>query len=59
METTGIFCITPVEITIKQKFGQNLNDNVITQIIEHLENRGKPIDHETIKEIKKRRSKPL
>ena len=55
METTGIFKITPTEVTVKQKFGQNLNDSVISHIIEYLTERNTPIDVETIIEIKKRR----
>jgi len=55
METTGIFCITPSEITIKQKFGQNLSDSVISHIIDYLEERNELLDRETVIEIKKRR----
>lgn len=55
METTGIFCITPSEITVKQKFGQNLGDNIIAHIITYLEQRKDSKDIETVKEIKKRR----
>ena len=55
METTGIFCITPSEITMKLKFGQNMNDNVISHVISYLEERNQPIDLETITEIKSRR----
>ncbi len=57
METTGIFCITPSEITIKQKFGQNMGDNAISHVISYLEERNKPIDQKTIVEIKSRRPK--
>ena len=55
METTGIFCITPSEITMKQKFGQNMNDNVIAHMIQFLEERKTPIDLETVAEIINRR----
>ena len=55
METTGIFCITPSEITMKQKFGQNMNDNVIGHIIQFLKERNTPIDLETVAEIINRR----
>ncbi len=55
METTSIFCISPSEITVKLKFGQNLGSNVISHIISYLEQRKEPIDLETVKEIKKRR----
>ena len=55
METTAIFCIKPEEITVKQKFGQNLGDNVISHLIDYLEERNTAIDKETINEIKKRR----
>lgn len=56
MKTTGIFKITPIEITVKQKFGQNMNDNVIGHVIHFLEERNTPIDLATIVEIKNRRS---
>lgn len=55
METTGIFCITPSEITMKLKFGQNMGNSVISHIISYLEERNQPIDHETVLEIKNRR----
>ena len=40
---------------MKQKFGQNMNDNVITHIIQFLEERNTPIDLATVDEIKNRR----
>ena len=55
METTGIFRIVPSEISVKQKFGQNMNDTVISHIIQYLEERNTPIDLATVTEIKNRR----
>ena len=57
METTGIYCITPSEITMKQKFGQNMSDSVISHIISYLKERNQPIDLQTVDEIKNRRLK--
>lgn len=56
MKTTSVFKITPKEITMKQKFGQQLGIKVIDHIIEQLEIRNKSIDQETVKEIKLRRN---
>ena len=56
METTGIYRITPSEITMKQKFGQNMNDNVIAHVIKFLEERNTPFDLVTVAKIKNRRS---
>lgn len=55
LKTTGIFKIKPKEITMKQKFGQNMGDSIINHIIEQLQKRNSKIDQETIIEIQKRR----
>lgn len=55
LERVGVFKIVPEEITMKIKFGQNMDDRMIGKIIEGLRQRGHPMDEETVKNILKYR----
>ncbi len=50
-----IICITPVKMTAKFKFGQNLPEQKVDLILEHLEKRGTEKDRQTIDMIHKYR----
>ncbi|MDH5404551.1 MAG: pyridoxamine 5'-phosphate oxidase family protein, partial [Candidatus Heimdallarchaeota archaeon] len=55
LENVGVFKVIPIEITIKMKFGQNLNEKNRSSIIDFLEKRNIGRDRETIEEMKKLR----
>jgi uncharacterized protein len=52
---TGIIEIKPLEITAKFKFGQQLDEDKISNIIRHLKERNSPLDRETLLMIEKYR----
>ncbi len=56
LERVGVFKIVPEEITMKIKFGQNMDDRMIERIIMGLKLRGLPMDQETIANILKYRN---
>lgn len=54
----AIYRIEPDQIDIRVEIGQNYPDDVKTSLIEKLNERGLPVDIETIAEIEKTRDKP-
>ncbi len=55
IKATAIVRITPVKISLKQKFGQKLPQERWDMIVDHLTQRGEPVDIETIKMMKELR----
>ena len=53
LERVGVFRIDPVEITVKIKFGQNINKTARRGLINKLAERNLAIDQQTIVEIEK------
>ena len=57
LQKVGVYQVSPEEITMKLKFGQNYSDRLIQPIIEGLTKRDLPMDRETVENIKKYRTK--
>jgi len=55
LEKVGVFEVFNEEFTMKLKFGQNISDRLIEPIIAGLQERGLPMDLETIANIRKYR----
>ncbi|MHA1992053.1 MAG: pyridoxamine 5'-phosphate oxidase family protein [Candidatus Hodarchaeales archaeon] len=53
IDNVGVFKVKSEEITVKQKFGQNMNEKARKLLIQKLKERNGKMDQETIEEIQK------
>lgn len=54
---TGLFMIQPEQISAKFKFGQHLPDEVFQRVTQYLQERGTPLDQETVQMMARYRPK--
>ncbi|OLS26564.1 MAG: hypothetical protein HeimC3_08830 [Candidatus Heimdallarchaeota archaeon LC_3] len=53
IDNVGVFKVKSEEITVKQKFGQNMNQKTRKELIGKLKERNQGMDLETVKELEK------